>query len=72
MLVAARAAGIQAIDGPHLGTRDDDAFRAGAMHARTLGFDGSWNSIPRSSTPWRDTFMPTEEEVADAREVLGR
>ena len=37
VLVAARAAGIQAIDGPYLGTRDDDAFRAGVAaraHAR--------------------------------------
>jgi citrate lyase subunit beta/citryl-CoA lyase len=70
VLVAARAAGIQAIDGPHLGTRDDDAFRAGAMHARTLGFDGKWAIHPGQLDALRETFTPTDEEVADARAVL--
>src|SRR5215213_11927453 len=42
VLVAARAAGIQAIDGPHLAVRDDDPFRAEVAHARALGFDGKW------------------------------
>ena len=70
MLVAARAAGIQAIDGPHLGTRDDDAFRAGVAHARTLGFDGKWAIHPAQLDALREAFTPTEDEVADAREVL--
>jgi len=71
LLVAARAAGIQAIDGPHLGTRDDDAFRAAVMHARALGFDGKWAIHPAQLDTLRAAFTPTEEEVADAREVLG-
>jgi citrate lyase subunit beta / citryl-CoA lyase len=70
VLVAARAAGIQAIDGPHLSTRDDDAFRAGAMHARALGFDGKWAIHPAQLDALRETFTPTDDEVADAREVL--
>jgi len=70
VLVAARAAGIQAIDGPYLGTRDDDAFRAGVMHARTLGFDGKWAIHPAQLDTLRDAFMPTDDEIADAREVL--
>jgi citrate lyase subunit beta / citryl-CoA lyase len=70
VLVAARAAGIQAIDGPHLGTRDDDAFRAGAMHARTLGFDGKWAIHPAQLDALREAFTPTDAELADARAVL--
>ena len=70
VLVAARAAGIQAIDGPYLGTRDDDAFRASAAHARALGYDGKWAIHPAQLDALRETFTPTEEEVADAREVL--
>jgi citrate lyase subunit beta / citryl-CoA lyase len=70
VLVAARAAGIQAIDGPHLGTRDDDAFRAAASQARALGYDGKWAIHPAQLDALRDTFTPTEEEVAGAREVL--
>jgi len=70
VLVAARAAGIQAIDGPHLATRDDDVFRAGVMHARTLGFDGKWAIHPAQLDALREAFTPSEAEVADAREVL--
>jgi citrate lyase beta subunit len=70
VLVAARAAGLQAIDGPHLGTRDDDAFRAAALHARALGYDGKWAIHPAQIETLRQTFTPSAEEVAGAREVL--
>jgi citrate lyase subunit beta/citryl-CoA lyase len=70
VLVAARAAGIQAIDGPYLGIRDDDAFRAGLMQARTLGFDGKWAIHPAQLDALREAFTPTEAEIADARAVL--
>jgi citrate lyase subunit beta / citryl-CoA lyase len=70
VLVAARAAGIQAIDGPYLGTRDDDAFRADVTLARTLGFDGKWAIHPAQLDALRDAFTPTDDEIADAREVL--
>jgi citrate lyase beta subunit len=70
VLVAARAAGLQAIDGPHLGTRDDEAFRAAALHARALGYDGKWAIHPAQIEPLRQTFTPSDEEVAGAREVL--
>jgi citrate lyase subunit beta/citryl-CoA lyase len=70
VLVAARAAGIQAIDGPHLGTRDDDALRAGALHARTLGFDGKWAIHPAQLDALREAFTPTDAEIADAHDVL--
>jgi citrate lyase subunit beta/citryl-CoA lyase len=70
LLVAARAAGIQAIDGPHLGVRDDDAFRAAVAHARSLGFDGKWAIHPAQLEALRDAFTPTDDEVAEARATL--
>jgi citrate lyase subunit beta/citryl-CoA lyase len=70
VLVAARAAGIQAIDGPHLSIRDDDAFRAEVAHARSLGFDGKWAIHPAQLETLRAAFTPTEAEVADARATL--
>ena len=70
LLVAARAAGIQAIDGPHLTVRDDDAFRAAVAHARSLGFDGKWAIHPVQLDALRDAFTPTEDEVAEARATL--
>ena len=70
VLVAARAAGIQAIDGPFLGIRDDAEFRADVTHARTLGFDGKWAIHPGQLDALREAFTPTGEEIAEAREVL--
>ena len=70
VLVAARAAGIQAIDGPHLSIRDDDAFRAAVDHARSLGFDGKWAIHPAQLDALREAFTPTDAEVADARATL--
>ena len=70
LLVAARAAGIQAIDGPHLTVRDDDAFRAAVAHARSLGFDGKWAIHPAQLGALRDAFTPSEDEVAEARATL--
>jgi citrate lyase subunit beta/citryl-CoA lyase len=70
LLVAARAAGIQSIDGPHLTVRDDDAFRAAVAHARSLGFDGKWAIHPVQLDALREAFTPTEDEVAEARATL--
>jgi citrate lyase beta subunit len=70
LLVAARAAGIQAIDGPYLGIRDDEPFRAAVAHARALGYDGKWAIHPAQLEALREAFTPTDDEVAEARETL--
>jgi citrate lyase beta subunit len=70
LLVAARAAGVQAIDGPHLAIRDDEPFRAAVANARALGYDGKWAIHPAQLAALREAFTPTEAEVADARETL--
>ena len=70
VLVAARAAGLQAIDGPHLAVRDDEAFRAAVAHARMLGFDGKWAIHPAQLPALVEAFTPTDEELAQARATL--
>jgi citrate lyase subunit beta / citryl-CoA lyase len=70
VLTAARAAGIDAIDGPQLQIRDDEAFRAAAAHASALGFDGKWAIHPAQLDALREAFTPTEEEIAAARATL--
>jgi citrate lyase subunit beta / citryl-CoA lyase len=70
VLTAARAAGIDAIDGPELQIRDDDAFRAAVAHASALGFDGKWAIHPAQLDTLRKAFTPTEEEIAAARATL--
>ncbi|AII08325.1 HpcH/HpaI aldolase/citrate lyase family protein [Rhodococcus opacus] len=70
VLVAARAAGIQAIDGPFLGIADDDAFRHSAVWTSALGFDGKWVIHPAQVDSAASAFTPTDSAVEDARRVI--
>ena len=70
VLVAARAAGLQAIDGPYLDIRDEGGLRRRAEHARALGFDGKWAVHPAQIPIINDVFTPAAEEVARALSVL--
>jgi citrate lyase subunit beta / citryl-CoA lyase len=70
LLVAARATGLQAIDGPYLDIRDEAGLRVRAEHVRALGFDGKWAVHPGQLRIINATFTPTAEQVARARAVL--
>lgn len=70
VLVAARTAGVQAVDGPHLGVHVDDEFRAAAERAHDLGFDGKWAIHPRQVDALTTLFTPTCAQVQHARAVL--
>jgi citrate lyase subunit beta / citryl-CoA lyase len=71
VLVAARAAGLQAIDGPHLDIADLDGLRLEAGRARGLGFDGKWALHPSQVEPLNEAFSPTPGELEHATAVLG-
>jgi citrate lyase subunit beta/citryl-CoA lyase len=70
LLTAARANGLQAIDGPFLGTAPDEPFLTAARQARDLGFDGKWAIHPAQVEALNEAFTPTAEEVEHARAVL--
>jgi citrate lyase subunit beta/citryl-CoA lyase len=70
ILVAARAAGVRAIDGPYADFRDLDGFRRSCKGARALGYDGKWCIHPDQVPVANEVFTPDEAEVAWAREVL--
>jgi citrate lyase subunit beta / citryl-CoA lyase len=70
VLVAARAAGLQMIDGPYLEIRDDAGLRARVEHVRALGFDGKWAVHPDQLMIINAAFTPESEEVARARAIL--
>lgn len=70
VLVAARSAGLQAIDGPHLGVDVDALFTAAVCRARDLGFDGKWAIHPRQVDALNEAFTPTPDEARHARAVL--
>ena len=70
VLVAARAHGLQAVDGPYLEIRDDSGLRRRAEHVRALGFDGKWAVHPGQVGIINAVFTPTPEELARARLIV--
>lgn len=70
IVVAARADGLRAIDGPYADIRDLDGLRRSCELARALGFDGKWCIHPAQIPIVNEVFTPTEAEQAWARRVL--
>ncbi len=69
LLVAARAFGLRAIDGPCGAFRDATLTRSSAVKAAAMGFDGKQVIHPSQIEPTRDAFVPSDAEVAYARRV---
>jgi malyl-CoA/(S)-citramalyl-CoA lyase len=70
LLVAARAFGLRAIDGPCGAFRDAVATEAAAAKAATMGFDGKQVIHPTQIEATRDAFIPSDDELAYARRVI--
>jgi citrate lyase beta subunit len=70
IVIAARAAGVRAIDGPYSDFRDLDGLRRSCEVARALGFDGKWCIHPGQIPVVNEIFMPMQAEIAWARRVL--
>src|SRR5439155_11697478 len=70
ILVAARNARLQAIDGPYLVIKDLDGFREMALRARALGYDGKWALHPAQIDVLNQVFTPSQEEFDKAEAVL--
>jgi citrate lyase beta subunit len=70
VLVAARAAGVEAIDGPYLNIADEEGLRRWAEHVRDLGYDGKWAIHPSQLALINQTFTPSDDELDRARDIL--
>ncbi|MGD9797112.1 MAG: CoA ester lyase [Acidimicrobiia bacterium] len=70
LLVAARAAGVQVIDGPCTAVRDADAGRAHFGRSRDLGYDGAWVLHPDQIALANEVYTPDPEAFARAVQVL--
>jgi citrate lyase subunit beta/citryl-CoA lyase len=70
LAVAARAAGIQVIDGPYLLIRDIEGFREAAGRAAALGYDGKWVLHPGQIDPCNEVFTPSQEDFDKAVQIL--
>lgn len=65
--MAARSAGIDAVDGPFADFRDEEGYRREAIRSRSLGMVGKWAIHPAQIEPALDVFSPTSAEVERAR-----
>ena len=70
LAVAARAAGIQVIDGPYLAIRDIEGYRVVAKRAAALGYDGKWVLHPGQIEPCNEAFTPSQEQFERAIAIL--
>ncbi len=70
VLVAARAHGLQAIDGPYVSIRDVDGFRESAGRAAALGYDGKWVLHPDQVVAGNEIFTPTQTDFDRAAKMI--
>lgn len=67
--IAARAAGIDAIDGAYPNFSDAEGYRRECTHSHILGFVGKWAIHPNQIDIANQIYAPSQEEVARARKL---
>jgi citrate lyase subunit beta/citryl-CoA lyase len=70
VVAAARAAGLQALDGPHARLGDDLGLVLSARRALGHGYDGKWVIHPEQIAPVNFVFTPSPAELARAKRIL--
>jgi citrate lyase subunit beta/citryl-CoA lyase len=70
MLVAAKARGLQAIDGPYAKIHDADGLRAAAASVAALGYDGKWVLHPAQVDIVNEAFTPPAQDYERARRII--
>lgn len=70
VILAARLAGLQALDQVFTVIRDDDAFRRDAEVGRQLGYGGKMCITPRQVEIANEVFSPSAEEVDRSRRLI--
>jgi citrate lyase subunit beta/citryl-CoA lyase len=70
IVIAARAAGVSAIDTPYNNFKDEPGLKRETNIARKLGFSGKFVIHPSQIDVVNRIFRPTKEEVAYAKQVV--
>ncbi len=70
MIAAARAFGLQAVDGPHARLGDDLGLVVSARRALEHGYDGKWVIHPSQIEPVNSVFTPSPAEMDRAKRIL--
>jgi citrate lyase subunit beta/citryl-CoA lyase len=69
-VAAARAHGLDILDGVYNELGNAEGFAAECAQARDLGFDGKTLIHPQQIAPCNAAFSPTEDEVTRARKII--
>src|ERR1700728_185702 len=69
-LAAARAYGLDILDGVYNDLGNAEGFVEECRQARDLGFDGKTLIHPKQIEPCNEAFSPSDEEVATARKMI--
>jgi len=69
-VTAARAYGLDVLDGVYNNFKDLEGFRRECVHGRALGFDGKTLIHPDQVAIANEVFAPPEAEVAFARRII--
>ena len=69
-MVAARAHGVDIIDGVYNDIRDLDGFRDECLQGRDMGLDGKTLIHPTQIDICNETFAPTSDEVERAAAIV--
>lgn len=69
-VAAARAFGLDIVDGVYNDFRNEEGFAAECAQGRLCGFDGKTLIHPGQIAVANETFAPTEAEIAAARKII--
>ncbi len=67
---AAKAQGLQVIDGPYADIDDTEGYRDSCRWASQIGCDGKWAIHPSQIGPANETFAPSSAEAEKARRIV--
>jgi citrate lyase subunit beta/citryl-CoA lyase len=69
-ITAARAYGLDVLDGVYNDFRDAEGFRRECLHGRALGFDGKTLIHPDQVAVANEVFAPAQAEIELARKII--
>ncbi len=69
-VMASRAYGCDVLDGVYNQLDDEAGYEAVCNQGRVLGFDGKTLIHPKQLNMANKTFMPSEKDIQDAREIM--
>lgn len=69
-VMAARAHGLEIVDGVHLNLDDEEGFRSACMQGRDMGFDGKTLIHPKQVDIANQIFAPSAVEIKTAQDII--